>query len=362
MLWAASVMALTLSIIAALLHSSYRALGCTMVTVHQSLQRKQAMDRGIRDLSSNGSLRRGARYAALRTGLCHIPSRSPARRNGNWKMASRDRRPKTTDLGPKASKLPARDLGHARFRSRYRCRSTPFVAVYLRLNFHRTVRREPERASKKATGEAHALRFTRTTLASSLTWELSSPVTGPGRLRCHGSDDPIEIGVRSGVAVDRNMRGNIELQPLDVVEQRNGVCAHIRRRWRALRRRPIEIRVDENLFARQIGDQHVVAVIETLDVVQHYTLLSIADRVLIRERLQRQRTGTSRCKWGLRQPVGTQGPRLWSQDDPLIEVSVPIVRDDGCAFSHIGARAAQMVEMVVGVDEIPDRLVGVGLL
>src|SRR5712672_221043 len=40
---AASVMALTLSIIAALLHSSYRALGCTMVTVHQSLQRKQAI-------------------------------------------------------------------------------------------------------------------------------------------------------------------------------------------------------------------------------------------------------------------------------------------------------------------------------
>jgi hypothetical protein len=26
----------------------------------------------------------------LRTGLCHIPSRSPACRNGNWTMASRD--------------------------------------------------------------------------------------------------------------------------------------------------------------------------------------------------------------------------------------------------------------------------------
>src|SRR5258707_14658152 len=34
MLWVASVTALTLSIIAALLHSSYRALGCTMVTIH----------------------------------------------------------------------------------------------------------------------------------------------------------------------------------------------------------------------------------------------------------------------------------------------------------------------------------------
>jgi hypothetical protein len=35
-LWVASVTALTLSIIAALLHSSYRALGCTMVTVHHA--------------------------------------------------------------------------------------------------------------------------------------------------------------------------------------------------------------------------------------------------------------------------------------------------------------------------------------
>jgi len=45
MLWVASVTALVLSIIAALLHSSYRALACTMVTVHQSLQRKQVIDR-----------------------------------------------------------------------------------------------------------------------------------------------------------------------------------------------------------------------------------------------------------------------------------------------------------------------------
>src|SRR5216684_406039 len=192
--------------------------------------------------------------------------------NGGQRLTPENHRP-----GTESSNLPARDSGTLACGVGYRCRSTPFVAVYLRLNFHRTVRREPERASKKATGEAHALRFTRTTLASSLTWELSSPVTGPGRLRRHGSDDPIEIGVRSGVAMDRNMRGNIELQPLDVVEQSNGVCAHIRRSWRALRRRPIEIR----------------------DVVQHYTLLSIADGVLIRERLQRQRTGTSRCKRGL---------------------------------------------------------------
>src|SRR5258708_31264788 len=180
------------------------------------------------------------------------------------------------------------------------------IAALLHSSYRALVCTMAERSDESRRGPPQRRRVKRTLCASpgplacSLTWELLSPVTGPGRLRRHGSDDPIEIGVRSGVAVDRNMRGNIELQPLDVVEQSNGVCAHIRRRRRALRRRPIEIRVDENLLARQIRHQHVVAVIHTLDVVQHYTLLSLADRVLIRERLQLQRPGTIRCKRGRR--------------------------------------------------------------
>jgi hypothetical protein len=36
---------------------------------------------------------------------------SPPRRNGNWKMASRDRRPKPALQGPKYQKLPAREWG-----------------------------------------------------------------------------------------------------------------------------------------------------------------------------------------------------------------------------------------------------------
>jgi hypothetical protein len=36
-------------------------------------------------------------------------NRSPHRRNGNWKIASRDRRPKSAPHGSKYRQLPARD-------------------------------------------------------------------------------------------------------------------------------------------------------------------------------------------------------------------------------------------------------------
>jgi hypothetical protein len=45
------------------------------------------------------------------TGLCQISNRSAARRNGNWKMALRDRRPKPVPQGPKCHKPPVRDWG-----------------------------------------------------------------------------------------------------------------------------------------------------------------------------------------------------------------------------------------------------------
>src|SRR3984893_8809288 len=46
-----------------------------------------------------------------RTGLCQQSNRSPPRRNGNWKIARRDRRPKSSPRGPKYRKLPTRDRG-----------------------------------------------------------------------------------------------------------------------------------------------------------------------------------------------------------------------------------------------------------
>ena len=48
---------------------------------------------------------------ALQTALCPLSNRSLHRRNGNWKTASRDRRPKPAPHGPKYRKLPTRDWG-----------------------------------------------------------------------------------------------------------------------------------------------------------------------------------------------------------------------------------------------------------
>jgi hypothetical protein len=82
--------------------------------------------------------------------------------------------------------------------------------------------------------------------------------------------------------MDRHVLRYIELQPLDVSEQRHRVQVDIRKRSSG-RRRPVEIRNDEDLVLRQINDQHVVGVIKIFDMVQHYASLFVADRVLIRE-------------------------------------------------------------------------------
>jgi hypothetical protein len=53
------------------------------------------------------------RNAAPRTNLCHMSNRSPARRNGNSKMTSRDWRPNPTGPGPEVWKLRDGDSGTA---------------------------------------------------------------------------------------------------------------------------------------------------------------------------------------------------------------------------------------------------------
>jgi hypothetical protein len=47
--------------------------------------------------------------ALLRTSLCQLSNRSAARQNGNWKMATRDLRPKTADPGHETGNIGARD-------------------------------------------------------------------------------------------------------------------------------------------------------------------------------------------------------------------------------------------------------------
>jgi hypothetical protein len=47
---------------------------------------------------------------------------------------------------------------------------------------------------------------------------MSAPTTVLGRPRRHRSDDPLEVGVPTRIAMDRDMLRHIKLQPLDVLD------------------------------------------------------------------------------------------------------------------------------------------------
>ena len=82
------------------------------------------------------------------------------------------------------------------------------------------------RRGKAAADRSQELVFGRSSLRGSQ--NASTAVAGPRRLRRDRPDDPLEIGVRSRIAVDRNVLRDIELEPLDVVEQRDGVGVDVR--------------------------------------------------------------------------------------------------------------------------------------
>src|SRR5260221_5859113 len=121
----------------------------------------------------------------------------------------------------------------------------------------------------------------------------------PGRYR---SNDSLEIRVRSGPAMDRHMQGDIQSQPLDGVVQHNCASADISRRRRARSWRAPEIGVDQNLLLREIDGQHVFVVIKPRNVKNQHGLLSVADRVALRDRLDRERTGAGGREWEWRKP------------------------------------------------------------
>jgi hypothetical protein len=111
----------------------------------------------------------------------------------------------------------------------------------------------------------------------------SAAATLCGCPRRYRPDDPLEIGVRSGVAVDRHMPRHVELQTLEVAEQHDRVVIHIRQ-VPSRGRRPVKVRIDHDLLLGEIDDRHVVAVVETIDVIELDRLIAIADRVAINRR------------------------------------------------------------------------------
>jgi len=152
------------------------------------------------------------------------------------------------------------------------------------------------------------------------------------------------------------MQGDIKSQPLDGVVQHNCACADIGRRRRARSRRAPEIGVDQNLLLREINGQHVLVVIKPRNVKDQHGLLSVADRVPLRDGFYRQRTGSGGREWELRKPVGTESARLRRQHHIFDERPVALLRHDDCAFGRISAHPAQMIEMVVAVDQVADGL------
>jgi hypothetical protein len=73
--------------------------------------------------------------------------------------------------------------------------------------------------------------------------EMRSLAAATSRQRpcCHRPNDPLEIGVRSGGAVDWHMLIDIELEPLEIAEQRNGVGIDVRQ-VHFCGRRPVVVR------------------------------------------------------------------------------------------------------------------------
>ncbi len=98
--------------------------------------------------------------------------------------------------------------------------------------------------------------------------------------------------------------------------------------------------------------------IEALHGVKVQRSHAVAQHVLLIHRLERGRPiiGVVRIEGG--QPIGLQRPRRRREDDLLVELAIPLVRDDGRALGDVGAEPARMIEVVVRAHHVPNGLVG----
>ena len=85
--------------------------------------------------------------------------------------------------------------------------------------------------------------------------------------------------------MDWHVLRDVEFEPLEVAEEHNGVVAHIRD-VSSCGRRPVEVGVDDDLLLGEIDDRHVVAVVETFDVIELDDPRSVGDGAAIAEGLQ----------------------------------------------------------------------------
>src|SRR6266446_7894019 len=153
-----------------------------------------------------------------------------------------------------------------------------------------------------------------------------------------------------GRIVDRNDRLNIQLQPRDVVHEVLVVRADRSRRLRYRFGWRIEcVGLQENLFFREIGDDQSFIVTTPPKVVQLYDVITVGEGLFFRHGFDRRLL--------LRRRQLVRSERVRHVEEFLVIRLVDLMRDDRSAFRHERPESARMIEVLMRVDHILDRLV-----
>src|SRR2546425_198478 len=162
----------------------------------------------------------------------------------------------------------------------------------------------------------------------------------------------VKLGHRHDATVQRKHLLDVELLRLEVLDQVDAVRVRVRRtrRRRVRRQRRVGVGLDEDLLLGQIDHDQSVVVEVARDVTDLHRARAIGQHSPIAHALD------LRGAPGLGQVIRPNGCAV--RDRALEERPVDLVGDDGDALAGGGADAARMIEVVVGVDEVTDRLAG----
>ena len=165
------------------------------------------------------------------------------------------------------------------------------------------------------------------------------------------TDPPRQLRHRHYSVVGWIVNGNdslhIELQALNVVEETQGERARRTQRRRRGRLRIVAIGLEQHLFLREIGDDHSVVVSKIPQVVELDDVRAVSQHFLVADRLDH---------WllpGLLCFVRIQCVR---QAHDFFEIGlVYLMGEDGQTVGDESTQAAGMIDVAMGVDQVPDR-------
>ena len=157
------------------------------------------------------------------------------------------------------------------------------------------------------------------------------------------------------MGVHADVRLDVEAEPLDVggershVRQANGLHGNAR---------VVHVRIHDDLLLRQVGDDHRLRVRVALHGIEVERSRAVAQHVLLVHGLDRRRPPAGREHRVVRgQPVRLEAALARMQQHVLVELAVALVSDDRRALRQIRSQAAGVIEMMVRVDYVADRLV-----